>query len=130
MSMQVEVVSPERILFSGEADMVVARAEGGDIAFLTGHAPFLGTLGIGIVKVTLTAGGEEHIAVHGGFVEVRDNHVIILSDVAELMDHIDVERARKAKDEAEAALRAGNDGEAEAALRRAEVRIELASLGK
>ncbi len=130
MSMQVEVVSPERILFSGEADMVVCRAEGGDIAFLTGHAPFLGTLGIGIVKVTLTAGGEEHIAVHGGFVEVRDNHVIILSDVAELVDHVDVERARKAKDEAEAALRAGNDGEAEAALRRAEVRIELASLGK
>ncbi|MEY2467396.1 MAG: F-type H+-transporting ATPase subunit epsilon [Actinomycetota bacterium] len=130
MSMQVEVVSPERILFSGEADMVVCRAEGGDIAFLTGHTPFLGTLGIGIVKVTLTAGGEEHIAVHGGFVEVRDNHVIILSDVAELVDHIDLERARKAKDEAEASLRAGNDGEADAALRRAEVRIELASLGK
>ena len=130
MSMQVEVVSPERILFSGEADMVVCRSEGGDIAFLTGHAPFLGTLGIGVVKVTLTAGGEEHIAVHGGFVEVRDNRVIILSDVAELMDHIDLERARKAKEEAEAQLRAGNDGEAEAALRRAEVRIELASLGK
>ena len=130
MAMQVEVVSPERILFSGEADMVVCRAEGGDIAFLTGHAPFLGTLGIGIVKVNLTGGGTEHIAVHGGFVEVRDNRVIILSDVAELMDHIDVERARRAKDEAEAAIRAGNDGEAEAALRRAEVRIELASIGK
>ena len=130
MSMQVEVVSPERILFSGEADMVVCRAEGGEIAFLSGHAPFLGTLGIGIVKVTLTAGGEEHIAVHGGFVEVRDNRVIILSDVAELMDHIDLERARKAKEDAEAKISAGNDGEAEAALRRAEVRIELASLGK
>ena len=125
--MQVEVVSPERILFSGAADMVVCRAEGGDIAFLTGHAPFLGTLGIGIVKVTLTAGGDEHIAVHGGFVEVRDNSVIILSDVAELMDHIDIERARRAKEAAEAALRANNDNEAEAALRRAEVRIELAS---
>ena len=130
MSMQVEVVSPERILFSGEAEMVVCRSEGGDIAFLTGHAPFLGSLGIGIVKVTLTAGGEEHIAVHGGFVEVRDNRVIILSDVAELMDHIDLERARKAKADAEEKIRAGNDGEAEAALRRAEVRIELASLGK
>jgi F-type H+-transporting ATPase subunit epsilon len=128
--MQVEVVSPERILFSGEADMVVCRAEGGDIAFLTGHAPFLGTLGIGIVKVAMTGGGTEHIAVHGGFVEVRDNRVIILSDVAELVDHIDLERARRAKDEAEAQLRAGNNGEIEAALRRAEVRIELASLGK
>jgi F-type H+-transporting ATPase subunit epsilon len=105
MSMQVEVVSPERILFSGEADMVVCRSEGGDIAFLTGHAPFLGTLGIGIVNVTLTGGGNEHIAVHGGFVEVRDNRVIILSDVAELVDHIDLERAREAQDDAEAAGR-------------------------
>ena len=130
MSMQVEVVSPERILFSGEADMVVARSEGGDIAFLSNHAPFLGTLGIGIVKINLTGGGVEHIAVHGGFVEVRDNRVIILSDVAELVDHIDLERARKAKEEAEAALRSGQDSEIEAALRRAEVRIELASLGK
>jgi F-type H+-transporting ATPase subunit epsilon len=130
MSMQVEVVSPERILFSGEGDMVVCRSAGGDIAFLTGHAPFLGTLGIGIVKVNLTGGGVEHIAVHGGFVEVRDNHVIILSDVAELIDHIDLERARQAKEDAEAKMRAGHDGEAEAALRRAEVRIELASLGK
>lgn len=130
MSMQVEVVSPERILFSGEADMVVCRAEGGDIAFLSNHAPFLGTLGIGIVKVNMTGGGVEHIAVHGGFVEVRDNRVIILSDVAELVDHIDLERARKARDDAESLLRAGHDGEIEAALRRAEVRIELASLGK
>lgn len=128
--MQVEVVSPERILFSGEADMVVARAEGGDIAFLTGHAPFLGTLGIGVVKVQLTGGGDEHIAVHGGFVEVRDNHVIILSDVAELADHIDLERARAAKATAEAAVRDGDDSEVDAALRRAEVRIELASLNK
>lgn len=130
MSLQVEVVSPERILFSGEADMVIARAAGGDIAFLTGHSPFLGTLGIGLVKLNLTGGGVEYIAVHGGFVEVRDNKVTILSDVAELVDHIDVERARKAKEEAEAKLRGGQDGETEAALRRAEVRIELASLRK
>lgn len=130
MSLQVEVVSPERILFSGEADMVVARAAGGDIAFLTGHSPFLGTLGIGSVKINLTAGGVEHIAVHGGFVEVRDNKVIILSDVAELIDHIDLERARAAKAAAETAVRNGNDHEIDAAIRRAETRIELASLGK
>ncbi len=95
-----------------------------------GHAPFLGTLGIGIVKINLTGGGIEHIAVHGGFVEVRDNRVIILSDVAELVDHIDLERARKAKEAAESAQRDGNDHEIDAALRRAETRIELASLGK
>jgi len=130
MSLQVEVVSPERILFSGEADMVVCRTAEGDIGFLTGHAPFLGTLGIGVVKVNLTAGGVEHIAVHGGFVEVHDNLVIILSDVAELVDHIDLERARVAKATAEAAIRNGNDHEIDAAIRRAETRIELASLNK
>lgn len=84
MALQVEVVSPERVLFSGEADMVVARAEGGDIAFLTGHAPFLGELGAGVVRVKLSDGSDVKVSVDGGFVEVRDNHVIILSDAAEL----------------------------------------------
>ena len=127
--MQVELVSPERILFSGEAEMVIARTSGGDIAFLTGHAPFVGVLGIGVVTIQLTGSQREHAAVHGGFVEVRDNRVIILSDVAELSDHIDVERAREAQERAEERLRADHDAEAEAALRRAHVRLEVAEAG-
>lgn len=123
--MQVEVVSPERVLFSGDADMVVARSEGGDIAFLTDHAPFLGALGVGLVRVKLSDGSEIKVAVHGGFVEVRDNHVIILSDVAELADQIDSARARASLAAAEEALRAGTDADAEAALRRAQTRLEL-----
>jgi F-type H+-transporting ATPase subunit epsilon len=117
MSLQVELVSPERILYSGEADMVIARTAGGEIAFLTGHAPFVGTLGIGRVVVRETGGGTTTAAVHGGFVEVKDNRVTILSDVAELAAQIDVGRAR------EALSGAGDD---EAARRRAEVRIEVA----
>lgn len=124
MPMQVELVSPERILYSGEADMVVARSAGGDIAFLPGHAPFLGTLGIGVVRVRTSVGHDEVAAVHGGFVEVRDNKVIILSDVAELASQIDVNRARAALERAEAKLRTEHDTEVEAALRRAHVRIE------
>ena len=126
MALQVELVSPERILFSGEAEMVIARTTGGDIAFLTGHAPFVGVLGIGVVTIQLSGGGRERAAVHGGFVEVRDNKVIILSDVAELSDHIDVERAREARERAEERLRADHDAENEAALRRAHVRLEVA----
>lgn len=123
--MQVELVSPERVLYSGEASMVVARAGGGDIAFLEGHAPFIGTLQIGLVRIR--SNGEEHVAaVHGGFVEVRDNKVTILSDVAELGSQIDVERARAARERAEADLRQEHDSEAEAALRRAHVRLEAA----
>ena len=117
MSLQVELVSPERILYSGEADMVIARTAGGDIAFLTGHAPFVGALGIGKVVIRESAGTSVTAAVHGGFVEIKDNHVSILSDVAELSTQIDVDRARQAL------ARAGED---EAARRRAEVRLEAA----
>lgn len=122
MALHVELVSPERILYSGEAEMVVCRTvEGGDIAFLTGHAPFVGALDIGLVRVKTTDGREEVAAVHGGFVEVRDDRVTILSDVAELASQVDVDRARRAKESAE---RAGaDDAEAATAARRADTRL-------
>lgn len=127
MALQVELVSPERILWSGEADMVVARTSEGDIAFLTGHAPFIGALGIGAVSVTPTGGGSEiRAAVHGGFVEVSDNRVTILSDVAELADDIDVTRAEQALADADRAMQL-DDAEADAKLRRARLRVDLGS---
>ncbi len=127
MTLQVEVVSPERILWQGDADMVIARTlGGGDIAFLTGHAPFVGALDIGKVVVRPPQGADEVVAVHGGFVEVSNDRVTILSDVAELASQIDVERARRAVERAEAALRAETDVEAEAALRRAHLRLLVA----
>jgi F-type H+-transporting ATPase subunit epsilon len=124
--MQVELVSPERILWSGEADMVVARTSEGDIAFLTGHAPFIGALGVGAVSIRATDGTEERAAVHGGFVEVSGDRVTILSDVAELAGDIDPARARRALAEAERRTANEDDVEAEAALRRARLRVELA----
>ena len=125
--MQVELVSPERILFSGEASTVILRAAGGDIAFLDNHAPFLGAVDIGVVRIIRDGEPDELAAVHGGFVEVRDNRVIILSDVAELASQIDVERARASKAQAEEQLRTEQDAENEAALRRAVVRLEVAN---
>ena len=120
MTLHVEVVSPERILWTGEARCVIARTiGGGDIAFLTGHAPFVGALDIHTVRVHAEDGDEEVIAVHGGFIEVSNDRVTVLSDVAEVSSQIDVERARAAQERAEAAVRAGDDVEAEAALRRA-----------
>ena len=125
--MQVELVSPERILWTGEADMVVARTTDGDIAFLANHAPFIGALGIGVVTIEEPGGRQTKVAVHGGFVEVSNNKVTLLSDVAELSEDIDVVRAREAKERAEAALRHEHDVEIEAALRRAQVRLEVAA---
>ena len=122
MALQVEVVSPERILYSGEADMVVCRTVGGgEVAFLTGHAPFLAALDPGVVRVKTSGGDEVVAAVHGGFVEVRDDRVIVLSDVAELAKDIDVSRAERAKDSA-----SGDDEEAVAARARAEARLNAA----
>ena len=128
MTLHVEVVSPERILWTGEAQMVLARTlGGGDIAFLTGHAPFVGALDVHTVEVTAEDGDKEVVAVHGGFIEVSHDRVTVLSDVAEVASQIDVERARAALERAEATLRAGDDDEADAAKRRAQTRIDAAT---
>jgi len=126
-TMQVQVVSPEQVLYEGEAEMVVCRTADGDIAFLPHHAPLLGSLGVAKVRALLPDGGEHIVAVHGGFVEVSNNRVIILSDVAELPEQIDLNRAQAAKQRAEAALAANADDElAMGALARAALRIEVA----
>jgi F-type H+-transporting ATPase subunit epsilon len=124
MPLEVELVSPERTLFSGEANWVRARTVGGgDIAFLPGHAPFVGALATWTVEISLVDGSHELAAVHGGFVEVSNDHVKILSDLAELASSIDADRARRAQERAEAAFRQGDDVEAEAALARANARL-------
>jgi F-type H+-transporting ATPase subunit epsilon len=85
VALRVELVAPERIIYSGEAEMVVCRTvDGGEIAFLTGHAPFMGALAEGKVRIKTVGGGEESASISSGFVEVRDDKVILLSDEAEL----------------------------------------------
>ena len=127
--LDVELVSPERILFSGQASFVRVRTVGGgEVAFLTGHAPFIGALEICVAKIITDGGAEQLVAVHGGFVEVSDDRVTILSDVAELAEDIDVGRAEQARTKAESDVRADpEDEEAQAALKRAEIRIEVAT---
>jgi F-type H+-transporting ATPase subunit epsilon len=123
-TMQVELVSPEKVVFSGEATQVITRTlGGGEIAFLPGHAPFLGALTENHTRITLADGSQLDVAVHGGFVQVADNKVSILSDIAELGDQIDRGRAMAAKERAEAILRNEDDAEAEAALSRAHARL-------
>jgi F-type H+-transporting ATPase subunit epsilon len=128
-SMQVELVSPESIVFSGEATQVLARTTSGEIAFLPGHIPFVGVLsGKSPVKIWMSDGTVRVVAVHSGFVEVSHNNVTILSDVAELSDDIDVTRAQAAKDQAEARLREKpDDPDALAALLRANLRLLVAA---
>ncbi|HEY5153671.1 MAG TPA: ATP synthase F1 subunit epsilon [Acidimicrobiales bacterium] len=129
MPLQVELVSPERTLLSVEATMVRARTVGGgDIAFLSGHAPFIGALATWTIEITPVDGSPIQAAVHGGFISIVDDEVKILSDLAELADQVDVVRAQAAADRAEAALRAQEDADAIAALARAHARLRAAGV--
>ena len=123
-NMQVELVSPEKVIFSGEATQVITRTlGGGEIAFLPGHAPFLGALVENHTRINLSDGTVLDVAVHGGFVQVSGNTVSILSDTAELGEHVDRPRAVRAKERAEEALRHEQDADTVAALSRAHARL-------
>jgi len=123
-TMTVSVVSPEKVLFTGEATQVITRIlDSGEIAFLPGHAPFLGALTENHTRIYLADGTITDVAVLGGFVEVSNNKVNILSDVAELAEQIDRARALRAKELAETQLAHEGDADAEAALARAHARL-------
>ena len=124
MPLRVELVSPERIVYEGEAELVIARTTDGEIGFQPGHVPFVGNLVSSVIRIALSDGGVQRIAVHSGFVEVSDNHVALLSDVAELAEDIDTDRARNALDRANELLAGDSENEeAVMALQRAEVRL-------
>ncbi len=125
-SFHIEVVSPEKVLFSGEATMVVTRTLDGDIAFMAGHAPVLAALKENHTRLHLVDGTVVDVAVHGGFVQVSKAGVSILSDVAEMAEHIDLPRARAAKARIEALAAHEVDADCEAALRRAHARMSAA----
>ena len=130
MTFQVELVSPEAITYSGEAEMVIARTlEGGDIAFQPGHVPFIGVLAVWSVEVIRPDGDRDVFAVHRGFVQVAGTKISVLSDVSEKSSEIDVERAQQAKNSAEQKL-SQNDEDIEAtdALARAELRLQVAGV--
>ena len=124
MTLRVELVSPERVVYEGEAELVIARTTDGEIGFQPGHVPFVGNLVSSVIRIALSDGGVQRIAVHSGFVEVSDNHVALLSEVAELAEDIDTDRAKNALDRANELL-AGDSANEEAAkaLQRAEVRL-------
>lgn len=122
--LHVEIVSVEREIFSGEAEMVIARTTEGEIGVLAGHIPLLGEIAEGgIVVLRRTHGADVTAAVHGGFLSVTDKGVTILAETAELSEHIDTDRATAALRRAQAALeRTESEGDL-AARRRAEGRL-------
>ena len=128
MPIHVELVSPEQIVFEGEADLVIVRTTTGEMGFQPGHVPFVGVLNVAEARLQMSDGTRQSIAVHRGFVELANDHLTILSDVAEMAADIDAGRAQEAKARAEQAVAAdAEDAEAAAALRRANVRLDVAT---
>ena len=120
--MKVDLVAVERQIWSGEAQMVVARTVDGDIGVMPGHAPLLAQLREGYAaRVTLSDGTVTGIAVHGGFLSVTKDGVSILAEDADMHDEIDVTKARAAYESAKAT--GGDSAEAEAELRRAQAQL-------
>jgi len=123
--LQVELVAADRLVWSGEATMVIARTTEGDVGILRNHAPILSLMVDGLVEVRTSDGEPLLAAVDAGFLSVAHNRVSILSEHAEMSHEIDIEKARA---ELERALSAGgNDDEADKAIRRAEARIRVAA---
>lgn len=117
--MNVELVAPDRKIWSGEAEMVIARTTEGDIGILPNHEPMLGVLVESPIRIKRGESDELVAAVHGGFLSVTRDNVSILAEVVELAEEIDASRARQSLENA----KSSDDEESKAAVRRATARL-------
>ena len=129
MSVRVDIVTAERLVFSEDADIVMVPGVEGEMGILPHHEPIMTMIKPG--EVLVRKGTEEFsLAVSGGFLEVTPDHITILADAAERADEIDIARAEAAKKRAEEKLTnrtaETDSANAEASLRRALARIKVA----
>lgn len=129
MPIRLEIVTPERAVLTDDVDMVIAPGSEGYLGILPHHAPLLTTLGPGELRIK-KGGVETSFAVFGGFMDVRPDRVVILTDAAESADEIDESRAEAARGRAREALQAGGpvgleEARARASLERAMVRLRV-----
>lgn len=132
MTIRCEIVSQDRLVFEGDADIVTLPGVEGEMGILPKHAPLLTTLGMGVVKVRL-GDQEEYFTVTGGLAEVQPDIVTVLAKAAESVEEIDIARAEAAKRQAEDLLKEGPAKDdmdhylaIEASLRRSNLRLEAA----
>lgn len=130
MPFHCDIVTQERTVFSGEADYISLPGSEGRMGILPHHSPLLTTLGFGEVVVRVH-GKDEYYAVGGGFAEVQPEKVIVLADSAERAEEIDIERAERARQQAEAMMKEGVPEDPEkyaqirASLLRAQIRMDV-----
>ncbi|MGI9298568.1 MAG: F0F1 ATP synthase subunit epsilon [Gammaproteobacteria bacterium] len=109
-TIRIEVVSSEKSLYSGEAALVVAPGEAGELGILPGHAPLLARIKPGVLKIVAPEGGEEFIYVSGGVLEAQPDKITVLADVAERGDALDEARAEEARRAAAEKIQRGGAG--------------------
>jgi F-type H+-transporting ATPase subunit epsilon len=131
---QIEVITPDRSAVKGDWTSLVVTASDGKLGVLANHAPLIAMLATGDLRGKTSQGKEETLAVGEGFIEVQNNQVMVLTDFAEFPGEIDLDRAEKAKERAQERLTHRSDPDiddvrAEAALRRALVRLKLGGRG-
>jgi F-type H+-transporting ATPase subunit epsilon len=129
MGIHLEVITPERKVYEDDVDMVIAPGSEGYLGILPHHAPLLTALGPGEFRVK-KGGIEEVLVVFGGFMDVRADRVVVLTDAAEPVEEIDAQRAQQARQRAQEVLQAGpmsaaDEARARASLQRALVRIRV-----
>lgn len=131
MTIRCEIVSQDRVVFEGDADMVLLPGAGGEMGVLPHHAPVLTAIQFGVVRVR-TSGLEQYFTVGDGIAEVLPDKVTVLADTAENVQEIDVQRAEEARKKAEQILSQGIDEDKDhylqiqASLRRSNLRIDAA----
>ena len=129
-----QIVTPEREVFSGPVEMVSLPGLDGSFGVLRNHAPLIAALDSGLVSIFDPDGAESRMAIGGGFFQVANNQAMILADSAEFAQEINVQRAQESLDRAQSRLEGQMDGDfqlqrdrAENALKRARTRLKVAS---
>lgn len=130
-TIRLEILTPNRLVYDRDVQMVIARATDGEIGILPGHVPLIAGLAFAPLRAK-TEDGEQQFAVCGGFMEVQPEKVTVLAATAEIAEEIDVKRAVEAKTRAEKFLNSCDGGvdyaRAELALKRALVRLKTAKV--
>ena len=108
-TLQLELVSADRVVWSGEATMVLARTTDGEIGVLANHTPVLSVLLPSAVEITEADGGRQYAVIDGGFLSVANNRISVLAEHAQLAGEVDLEGARRDLDEARSAAESPTD---------------------
>ena len=124
MSLKLEIVTPERQVYSDTVDSVQVPGSEGELGVLPHHAPLVSTLGVGELRFRKD-GTEESFAIVGGFLQVRPDRVVVLAETADLASDIDLEKAQEARREAERALESGFHEGADLSAARAQLQQAL-----